>query len=310
MLTIDFAELFNSTSQQNNQKRLPVESVLGVFYGFSVSGHMRLSFLSKAKAPQLASTKFLRVSQGEESKDTYWTCFDLLQEDAKSVFYTFCENMVSAVANVKIERQALEVLKKRFTMWKNMFKQMSCEEASREVIQGLFGELYFLKNFMLESYSPNEAVGGWAGADAKSKDYSIHNEWFEIKTIGANSNKIHISSLNQLSSPVKGHLVVIKVEEMSEEYEGEDSSIHILISSILSRIQDETTEEQVLNKIQSVVKNITDKVLNSKYVVRSVSFYLVDDKFPRLTETNIPYEEIEDVSYCLNVNVLKKYKEN
>lgn len=97
---------------------------------------------------------------------------------------------------------------------------------------------------------------------------------------------------------------------MSEEYEGEDSSIHILISSILSRIQDETTEEQVLNKIQSVVKNITDKVLNSKYVVRSVSFYLVDDKFPRLTETNIPYEEIEDVSYCLNVNVLKKYKEN
>ncbi|MCH5165507.1 MAG: PD-(D/E)XK motif protein [Clostridiales bacterium] len=308
---INFQELFNALSQPNaNHKRIPVESALGVFYGLSNDGYLRLSFLSKLTAPKLESTKLLRVTQGEESKGVYWTCFDLLQNDAKSVFYTFCENMVLAVADINIESNALSALKKRFVIWKTMFKQIQASEVSREVIQGLFGELYFLKNFMLEKYSPNESVNGWSGADSKSKDYTINNEWYEIKTIGANTNKIQISSLSQLSSPVIGHLVVIKVESVSEEFSGQDSSINILLSNILAKIQDEITEEHLLKKIKSVVGNISDKVLNSKFVVKSVDFYLVDDNFPRLQEKDIPYTEIEEVTYSINVNAIKKYKES
>lgn len=307
---IDFAELFHLVSQNcNNQKKIQVKSALGVFYGLSADGYMRLSFLSKSNAPKLASTKFLRVSQGEESKSVFWTCFDLLQNDAKSVYFTFCEDMVSAVTNILNEEDALNALKKRFITWKTMFKQIQVADVSSEVIQGLFGELYFLKNYMLENYSPNESVGAWSGADAKSKDYIVNNEWFEVKTIGSNTNKVQISSLSQLSSPVVGHLVVIKVEAMSDEFIGQDCSISMLMSSILANIRDEITEELFLKKIKAVVGNITDKVLNAKYVVKSTNLYLVDDNFPRLQETNIPYREIEDVKYTLNISSLEKYLE-
>lgn len=308
---INFEELFCSVSQlNNNQKKVQVESALGVFYGWSLEGHIRLSFLSKSKPPQLESTKFLRISQGKESPNIYWTCFDLLQNDAKSVFYTFCENMVSAITNINSETAALSALKKRYITWKTMFRQIQISDVPREVIQGLFGELYFLKNYMLSNYSPNESVRAWSGADSKSKDYSINSEWYEIKTIGANSTKVRISSLSQLSSTETGHLVVIRAEAMSEEFDGTDSSINKLISSILADIQDELTEEQLFDKIRTVVGDISDKVLNAKYDVKSMNFYLVDNSFPRLQETNIPYSEIEDVTYSLNVNMLEKYKEN
>ena len=305
----NFAGLFDSLGQSNKQKKIPVASALEVFYGFSTDGHMRLSFLSKANAPKLESTKVLRVSQGEESSGVYWTCFDLMQDDAKSVYYTFCEDLVSAVTDVNVEATALNALKKRFITWKSMFKQVQIVDVSREVIQGLYGELYFLKNYMLEHYSPNEAIGAWAGADSKSKDYSIKDEWFEIKTIGANTNTVHISSLSQLASPAPGHLVVIKTESMSQKFAGENSSINMLLKNILLKVLDEITEEQLLNKIRSVVGNITDKVLNAKFSVKGIDFYLVDDRFPRLQKANIPYAEIEDIQYSLNINMLEKYKE-
>lgn len=306
----NFAKLFNTIAQpNNNQKKIPVASVLEVFYGLSSDGHMRLSFLSKEKAPKLESTKFLRVSQGEESSNVYWTCFDLLHDDAKSIFYTFCDDLVSAITEVKVETTALNMLKKRFIIWKTMFKQVQTAAVSKEVIQGLFGEMYFLKNYMLENYSFSEAIGAWSGADLKSKDYSIGNEWYEIKTIGSNTRAVRISSLSQLASAAPGHLVVIKAEAMSEEFCGEDSSINMLLREILLKIPDELTEEQLFNKIKSVVGDLSDKVLNERFSVKSVDFYLVDSAFPRLQESNIPYAEIEDVQYSLNINMLGKYKE-
>lgn len=308
---IDFEELFNLTERMNNNsKKLSVESALGIFYGLSPDGYLRLSFMSKTKAPKLESTEFLRVLQGEENSTVYWTCFDLLQDDAKSIFYAFCGNLVSCVDGIKLEVTALNMLKKRFFIWKKMFKQVQARDVSNEVIQGLFGELYFLKNYMLKNYSPNKSINAWAGADSKSKDFSIGNDWFETKTAGANVNQVCISSLSQLSSPIPGHLVIIKVEAMSEEYSGEDVSIGILLNDILLKIQDELIEELFLNKIKSVVGNITDRVLNTKFSVKSVNFYLVDNNFPRLLESNIPFSEIEDIKYMLNIRMLDKYKEN
>ena len=305
----NFAEWFDSLAQSSNQKKISVVSALGIFYGFSSDGHMRLSFLSKAIAPKLESTKFLRVTQGEESIGVYWTCFDLMQNDAKSVYYTFCEDLVSAVTEVDGEAAALNALKKRFTTWKSMFKRAQTVDVSREVIQGLYGELYFLKNYMLEHYSPNEAIGAWAGADSKSKDFSINDEWFEIKTIGTNTNTVRISSLGQLASTAPGHLVIIKTESMSQEFVGENSSINMLLKDILLKALDEVVEEQLFNKIGAVVGNLTDSVLGAQFSVTGVDFYLVDDRFPRLQKSNIPFAEIEDVQYSLHINLLEKYKE-
>ena len=60
------------------------------------------------------------------------------------------------------------------------------------MIQGLFGEMYFLKNYMIPKFGINSAIFSWSGPEQTSKDFSLENNWFEIKTISAKSSLVKI----------------------------------------------------------------------------------------------------------------------
>lgn len=311
MTIIDFEAKYMALSAElaGNQKKIEVKSALGVYYGLSKDGNMRLAFMSVSPAPKIESTKMLRVTQGEESKTVYWTCFDLLQPDAKKVFFTFCENLIEAVTDITDEQKALTSLKKRYITWKTMFKRDSGSTISRESLQGLYGELYFLKNHMLDKYTPAIAVPAWSGPDSKSKDFSVGDEWYEVKTPGANAAAVRISSLTQLSSATPGHLVIVKVESMSDQFDNGEASVGDLFKYILDKINDETLEGIFLSKLSSYGFDASDESFLAKFDVKSMNLYKVDNDFPRLTESDVPYVEICDVAYSLIINSLKPYLE-
>ncbi len=310
-MKIDFESMYSTLTNElsGNQKKISISSALSVYYGLSKDGYYRIAFLSAATAPKIESTKLLRVTQGEEAANTYWTCFDLLQHDAKKVFFTFCENLIEAITDVSDEQKALSALKRRYITWKAMFKRDAERKISRETLQGLFGELYFLKNYMLNKYAPDIAVQAWSGPDAKSKDFAVGNEWYEIKTAGANATTVRISSLTQLSSAYPGHLAIIKVEAMSDQFGNGESCVEDLFKFILSQINDETIEGIFLSKLSSYGFDVSDESFTAKFDVKSINLYKVDENFPRLTENNVPRVEICDVTYSLIINSLKPYLE-
>ena len=310
-MTIDFEAKYMALSAElaGNQKKLDVNSAIGVYYGLSKDGNMRLAFMSVSPAPKIESTKMLRVTQGEESKTVYWTCFDLLQPDAKKVFFTFCENLIEAVTDITDEQRALKSLKERYITWKALFKRDYGSTISRENLQGLYGELYFLKKYMLDKYTPTIAVPAWSGPDAKSKDFAVGDEWFEVKTPGANATTVRISSLTQLSSATPGHLVVVKVEPMSERFDNGEASVGDLFKHILNQINDETLEGIFLSKLSAYGFDASDESFMAKFDVKSMNLYKVDAAFPRLTELDVPHVEICDVTYSLIINSLKPYLE-
>ena len=309
---IDFESMYGSLTNElsGNQKKLNIRSVIGVYYGLSKDGNYRIAFLSSSVAPKIESTKMLRVTQGEEAANTYWTCFDLLQHDAKKVFFTFCANLIDAVTDIYDEQKALYTLKKRYITWKTMFRRDSANKLSREVLQGLFGELYFMKKYMLGRFGAAVAVQAWSGPDFKSKDYSVDTEWFEVKTVGANTTTVHISSLAQLSSNHDGHLIVVKAEAMSDQFSNGESSIEELFKYIFAQINDETAEGIFLSKLSAFGFDSSDESFMSKFDVKSMTSYKVSGDFPRLTEKDINRPEICDVSYSLIINSLKDYKED
>jgi hypothetical protein len=311
MTMIDFEAKYTALSAElaGNQKKLDIKSALGVYYGLSKDGNMRLAFMSVSPAPKIESTKMLRVTQGEESKTVYWTCFDLLQPDAKKVFFTFCENLIEAVTDITDEQKALTSLKKRYITWKTMFKRDSGSTISRESLQGLYGELYFLKKYMLDKYTPDIAISAWSGPDAKSKDFAVGDEWYEVKTPGANATTVRISSLTQLSSATPGHLVIVKVESMSDQFNNGEASVGDLFKYILGKINDETLEGIFLSKLSAYGFDASDESFMAKFDVKSLNLYKVDANFPRLTEADVPYVEICDVPYSLIINSLKPYLE-
>lgn len=292
-----------------SQKRLEVNTVLGVYYGLSVEGYLRLSFLSSIPAPKLESTKLLQVFQGKESDGVYWTCFDLLNPDAKKVYFAFCNSLIEAVENVYDEAISFSQLKKRYLTWKTMFRKDLSVGLSKEIIRGLFGELYFLKNYLTQKHSVIDCIRAWSGPDLTSKDFSIGKSWFEVKTVGVSTKEIMISSINQLASDYDGHLAIIRAEKMSSEFSNGQSSIEELFKTILNMINDEIAEGLFLSKISSFGTDISDVCFSTKFDVKSMDLYLVNERFPKLTFADIKYKEISDVRYSIFINMLDEYKE-
>ena len=129
---IDFKEIYKDLSDQmsGNQKKIPVDSCLEVFFGFSFDGNLRLSFMSKKAPPAIESTTILHVVQGRENRNTYWTSFDLLNADLKEAYFSFCENLIDSIIGVRDESDGLNLLKRRFITWKKLFQKASGNDVS------------------------------------------------------------------------------------------------------------------------------------------------------------------------------------
>lgn len=311
-MKVDFERLFNSLSINDRgiQKRIEVDSSLGVFYGINDDGNFRLAFSSSMKAPVIESTKSINVSQGEESANVYWTCFDLLRVEVSAAFFAFCQNLIEVIENNYDEKNALGLLRRRYICWKNLFKDDVSKHVSKEVLQGLFGEMYFLYDYMLNKYDHKEAIMSWGGPDSTSKDFAVTDDWYEIKTIGATVPCVKISSIAQLSSSIRGHLVVVRVEQMPDSYLAPNSSVLDLLSSILALLNDEVLENEVINKISNYGIDINDEEIGKRFDVKSMDFYYVADDFPRITIEKVPYPEINNASYEISIAGLLRFKED
>ena len=311
-MRINFEDYFRSLTQQfsGKQKRIPINAPVGVFYGLSNEGYLRLSILSLRSGPQMESTKQLRVTQGEESKGVCWTCFDLLNKEAEPVFYSFCSNLLEAIEGAVDEAEALNKLKIRYIIWKSLFKKETTGNVPLEAVQGLFGELYFMKKYMFRKYGISASIQSWSGPDALSKDYAIGIDWYEIKTIGASSSCVHISSATQLSSDFPGHLVIIRVEKMASKFSNGESSILELFGSILQTISDETVENIFSSKVASYGINISDPAFSVKFDVKALNLYSITNGFPRITLKEVPFPEITNVSYDISIAAIKRFAED
>lgn len=307
---INFSEKFQQLEQEiaHEQRRVPVESCLIVFYGITSENHYRISFISSVRPIEFESTKEIKVIQGKESQNVFWTCFDLLHNEIKDVFFLFCDSLIDSIENLTDEYDALSALKERYYAWKLLLKKNS--KMSYETYQGLFGELYFLSEYLAKKVGLKDAIDSWVGPGGYSKDFSISDTWCEIKTIGPNSTIIKINSLTQLDSNVKGHLVTVVVEKMSDQYSAEGSSVPDLINSILDSLDDYKVKEDFINKIIKYGYIIEDTgIKNYKFEVKFVTFYSINDDFPKLTKNNINTSAITHVTYDILISALDKFKE-
>lgn len=308
---IDFTEKFSTlaTEATGILKKLSVKAQVKVYYGINSNGGYRICFLSLGESPKIDSTKLIKVTQVVENKDTHWLNFDLIDLQAKSAFYALCGSLIEAIEdeNIKTEEGALLALKNRFHIWKKLLKK-DASAMSEEISKGLFGELYFLLQNLAPRIGINSAIEAWSGPDGLSKDFAVNDTWYEIKTVNASSTVAKIASMQQLSSTVDGHLVIIKVDTLGDKFEAENASIKTLVNKILAQITSDEASEDFLEKLIKYGYSV-GAVENKKYQVVSLHTYTVDETFPRLTDADIKYTEIGKVSYELIINTLDKYKE-
>ncbi len=306
----DIGDFFTESKISSALIRLKVAGCpIGVYCGYSADGNMRIAFSTNMPPVYIESTLCLRVSQWEEAAAMYWTCFELLVSNAKPVFIALCNDLIEAATKTETSDAAINAVRNRFCVWKKMFKNTN-GSMNEETYKGLFGELYFLKNWMFKQYDITAAVRSWSGPSRTAKDFSIGEDWYEAKTVSTNAETVKISSLTQLSSTETGKLVVIKTEQMSNEFDNCECTVEDLITDILNLITDATVKDEFIGKVINYGYDINSSEESyHKYRVASLNLYRVSCGFPRITEKEVPFDEIARVTYELSLCAIGKFLE-
>ncbi|MFC5177863.1 PD-(D/E)XK motif protein [Nocardioides taihuensis] len=167
---------------------------------------------------------------------------------------------------------------------------------SRDVLLGLIGELEVMTR--MAAHHPRAAIDGWRGPLGSSHDFVLGGRSLEVKATSAvSASSVRISNLDQLdpSFVEQLHLAVVHLRE-SAEAPDLDERIDDLIGLGVPAAK-------LLTLLESAgyVRGM-DLGMPTRYAVRSIRLWRVDDGFPGLHQGVVPPETlsaIENVEYDL-----------
>lgn len=251
--------------------------------------------------PKIAKTSSIDISLSRYS-EKYQLGFHLHDKKMNSIFYKFVDDLVESTRSVPIEN-GMDKICDRYELWKKLFYKGRQDLLSESQIIGLIGELLFLKDVMLEKYTAIEAINSWSGCDNTHKDFSVDNDWYEVKVTKIGALTVKISSLNQLDSIAPGYLVVYEFEKMSESYNG--LTLNTVVNSVLSMLSNEL-QDKLIEKLKTAGYYYNDKYDEYSYRFAGVNYYFVDKRFPKISRFDIP-NAIVRIEYEILKNELTDY---
>lgn len=302
---INFEKIFSSFEVPGAFNLVDSSHKLEFYVGIDDRGRKCIILRSKDRPDVVKSTSAIEISIGQVRNNIWSLGFHLVQNSMSGLFYRFCEDIIESSRDLPESITGMSYVVKRYNSWKKMFYTMKRELLSENEIMGLIGELLFLKNEMLERYNEEEAISSWSGCDKTHKDFSIENEWYEVKSTYTSSLTVKIHSIEQLDSDDEGRLVVFEFEKMSESFDG--YTLNNVVRDVLNSISAEMADI-ILEKIKNVGWEYNDGY--DKYVYRIVSYtkYIVNDEFPRIKKKDIPLSVVK-LEYELLKRDLLRFKE-
>jgi len=223
------------------------------------------------------------------------------------IFHEFCQLLTSAVGSAQTQHEAHILIVNRCWRWHNFLHSRKNEMLSLSQQQGLFAELYFLKDFLFPHLGVACALPAWRGPYDSPQDFIFDHCSIEVKSCSPNTSYLlDISSEFQLDETDLQRLFLVQFQISSNDEQG--ISLTDLIASIIDAIELSAPSTQEL--FQSLITEagfswIHDYSNNRWHVDKVISFAVKND-FPRITPTNMS-PLIQRVRYSVNTAGLAEY---
>lgn len=236
----------------------------------------------------------------ETHPDKMLLLISLLDNSLSSIFAVLCEDLFSYVAQVSKEQDLIKSLQNRFLKWKELFELANSPGLSSDKQIGLFGELFLLKELILNTGKIEECLNIWIGPDDGIRDFENINTAIEVKTTHThNHQKIRISSERQLDTTLLEYLFLFHLSV--EKRNGHEYSLNRIVFELYSLIGDNVLLRNILNrKLINVgyFKHHESYYANISYFIRGKDLYTVADNFPRIEEKDL-MKGVGDVKYTI-----------
>jgi hypothetical protein len=231
----------------------------------------------------------------ELTRRIYGDVFEILAEDV-------CRKVHASAS----ESEAAQQLVSRLSNWQTFLRRYAPDGLSPEAQAGLFGELWFLKSWLLNVAAPTAAISSWTGPDAANQDFQLRSVGVEVKvTRAAPHERLFISNVRQLDATGVDALLLLHLS-FDVRREGDQTLPWLVnhLTGLLSR-QDMTAADLFHSKLSQAgyLASQADLYDDIAYALRHHCFYTVVDGFPRLLETDLP-TGVGDVRYSIAVSAM------
>lgn len=230
--------------------------------------------------------------------------FQLVHQSFEEEFLRLCWDMIEASQNSTIPLKDLII---RYINWQKFLQYSVKDIMSFQKQKGLLGELIFLKE-CIEKMGCEESISSWSGPDGGDQDFLFADSWSEVKSIALASEKVSISSLQQLDQEVEGTLVVCVLEK-SNPGKGIISLPDIVDELRQNMIENAKVLDRFEMKLFKYGYRDNEIAEYKKNYFRFVEqrVYSINEEFPRLTRSNVPIE-IVSCKYDISLSSIEKYR--
>lgn len=299
------SELFRQEFENDYYSRIDAEHPLHLYFGKESDGHFAMEFRGNiTKKVNIQASNVIGFKHGVNEDGVTMLIIYLKDDNLLELFCSFCDDVIFATRNCTNDNDGYETIAKRYSSWKKMFATTR-HRLDEIQIMGLIGELYFLREYMIPKYGHERALSAWSGQDYTKKDFSIGDDWYEVKAISSSKDFVKISSLEQLKSDLPGQLSVVSLEKMSSAFDG--LSLNKIINEIYYSMPNDELKGLFLDKFVNIGYDFDKAYDEYVYKCTDFSHYRVDQTFPHL-ESSDSLSAIHNVKYEILVPQIQSYK--
>lgn len=242
--------------------------------------------------------------------DTGYIVLELTDSSFTDLFNDLIISIYQHIYQMSDVKEYSQVFIQMFYKWSEFFDDKKLEKLSQDIIKGLFGELFVLKELIQDTPSVhiNDLLNAWKGPYDKGHDFELDQKHIEVKTKEVTKTFVKISSEHQLELEmgIPLELLVLSVETNSLKGQSLSALISDIKDAIVSKLGDFSIILTALSQKNITAQNIYQYDNFRFEAIEEIIYDCTNIDFPKLTKINTP-KAIGSIQYTLHLNYLNEY---
>ena len=298
------------------ERRLLSQSASDLFVGVQKPSNLRTfrarfsaaAVPSAGELPKFRGLEVQRATTQEDGGDYITIRLRLLGTAFNDVFTSLVDDVERTVAPISSEREAARAFVDRLVKWQHFMEYLSPEGLGPEQQRGLYGELWFLCQYVLPHLPPLQAVQSWTGPERTAKDFQFPRGAVEVKTTTAQQpQSMQINGEKQLDNLGLGVLYLCHLS--LESARGSGQTLPEIVAQARALAAAEYAAQRALEDRLHEAGYFDahdDRYGGTGHILRASHLFHVRDGFPRLTERDLP-TGVGGVRYSLSVAACRAF---
>ena len=289
------------------QRRILPAGRRSFFLGLEIPSRHRMLILRVAAnsvegLPEISDSRGLnvRVEGGKTGSDEAEVVLGLTDSEHRDIFDLLVRDLVGAAEQPHDEREGLVRFLARLSDWQQLLRRLGPRGLTREAQQGLWGELWTLREVVAPVAGMSGAVDGWRGPMGTDQDFELGTTCVEVKTsTAATLDRLAISGERQLEVPDDVVLILLGLSLDGRVRHGET------LTEMIESVRNGASESGCLHLVDlrldlcGYERDDADLYSEIGYTVRSLHPFRVEEGFPRIVSGDLR-TGISDVRYLVS----------